>query len=231
MCGSAGKGHGLARRYAVADMTEPSTPSPKSRRTEYAEATKQAIIDAARLLFAREGYFATTVEQIARTARVAPATVYAVAGGKQGLMRTLGDVWSRAPIVAESLSRQDELTDPDEVLRQAVGTVRRMREDYGDIMRVLIATAPHSPDVHEALSLATKRYRDAVSAVARRLAETGGLPPGTTVAQASDILWFYLGYNGFFTLVDENGWSYDRAEAWLLSRARTALNGSADRAG
>src|SRR5258705_11212689 len=35
------------------------------------------------------GYFATKVDDIAALARVAPATVYAVSGGKQGLLRTL----------------------------------------------------------------------------------------------------------------------------------------------
>jgi hypothetical protein len=60
-----------------------------TRREEYAAATRQAIFDAAHLLFAKRGYFATKVEDIAAKARVAPATVYAVAGGKQGLLQTL----------------------------------------------------------------------------------------------------------------------------------------------
>jgi hypothetical protein len=38
-----------------------------------------------------------------------------------------------------------------------------------------------------------------------------------------DILWFYFGYAGFFTLVDDNGWSYPRAEQWLCTTAAAAL--------
>jgi AcrR family transcriptional regulator len=195
----------------------------KSRRSEYAEATRQAIVDAARLLFASKGYFSTTVEEIARQARVAPATVYAVAGGKQGLMRTLVDVWSQAPVVAESLGRQNLLSDPDEILRHAAATVRAMREEYGDIMRMLLATAPSNETAGEGLKVATGRYRAAVTAVAGRLGETGGLRPGMSVGQAADILWFYFGYGAFFTLVDDNGWSYDQAEQWLVGQARLAL--------
>ena len=30
--------------------------------------------------------------------------------------------------------------------------------------------------------------------------------------QAVDVFWFYFGYSGLFTLHDENGWSYERAE-------------------
>lgn len=43
------------------------------------------------------------------------------------------------------------------------------------------------------------------------------------VREATDILWFYLGYAGFFTLVDDNGWSYSKAEKWLLAAVSQAL--------
>ena len=199
-----------------------STP-PKSRRAEYAEVTRAGIVDAARRLFARQGYFATTVNEIAAAARVAPTTVYAVTGGKIGLIRTLVDVWTQAPIIAETQARQAKLTDPDEILRQSAASVRAMREEYGDIMRVLLATAPQDKTVAEGLQVATKRYRAALTHLATRLRETGGLHPDLSVPEATDTLWFYFGYTGFFTLVDDNGWSYERAEQWLVSQARTAL--------
>lgn len=46
---------------------------------------------------------------------------------------------------------------------------------------------------------------------------------GMDVREATDILWFYLGYAGFFTLVDDNGWSYSKAEKWLLAAVSQAL--------
>ncbi|MET8121124.1 helix-turn-helix domain-containing protein [Micromonospora sp. NPDC005189] len=199
------------------------TGPPKGRRAEYAAATHAAIIEAARLLFARNGYFATKIEDIAVEARVAPATVYAVTGGKQGLIRTLADLWSQAPIVAQTLSRHETLTDPDEILRDTASAVRAMRETYGDIMRLMLTTAPHHTEVAEDLRVATKRYRDAIEAVAVRLRDVGGLREGTTVAEATDILWFYFGYSSFFTLLDENGWTYEQAERWLVTHATAAL--------
>ena len=30
--------------------------------------------------------------------------------------------------------------------------------------------------------------------------------------EAADVLWFYLGLAGFFTLVDDNGWTFAKAE-------------------
>lgn len=202
-----------------------STPS-RSRRAEYAEATRVGIVDAARRLFSQKGYFSTTVNEIAEAARVAPTTVYAVAGGKQGLIRTLVDLWSQAPIVGETMARQAALTDPDEILRRSAASVRSMREDYGDIMRVLLATAPQDKTVDEALQVATQRYRGAITRLATRLSEVGGLHPDMTVDEATDTLWFYFGYAGYFTLVDDNGWSYDRAEQWLVDQASMALRKS-----
>src|SRR5579864_3133534 len=108
-----------------------------TRREEYAQATRQAILDAARKLFAERGYFATKVDDIAALARVAPATVYAVSGGKQGLLNALIDVWSLDPIVKVSLDRVEKLNDPAETLRFVASVVRQMREEFGDIMRVL----------------------------------------------------------------------------------------------
>jgi AcrR family transcriptional regulator len=200
-------------------VTEP----PKTRRAEYAEATQSAIVTAARELYARQGYFATTVEEIAKEARVAPATVYAVGGGKQGLLRTLADLWSQAPIVAEAMERQSRMTDPEEILRYTAGVVRSKRQDYGDIMRVVLATAPHNPAASEAVRLGTNRYRDAVATVAAHLSQVGGLHPDMTVQQATDTLWFYFGYAGFTTLVEDNGWTSERAEHWLVQQALTAL--------
>jgi len=194
-----------------------------SRRAEYAEATRRAAVDAARRLFSEKGYFATTVNEIAAAARDSPATVYAVNGGKQGLLRTLIDDWSVAPVVAEAHEKIEQLDDGTEILHYLAEKTREMREDYGDIIRTVIAAAPHDKTAAEGLALATSRYRGFEAFVAQRLADLGALREGMDVEEATDILWFYLGYAGFFTLVDDNGWSYAKAEKWLLAAVSQAL--------
>jgi hypothetical protein len=149
--------------------------------------------------------------------------VYAVNGGKQGLLRALIDVWSAAPVVAVAMEHIESLDDPVEILRYTTATVRGMRQDYGDIMRVVIAAAPHDATAAEGLALGTHRYRDGHGVAARRLAELNALRDGMDAAAALDILWFYLGYAGFFTLVDDNGWSYAKAEEWLCNAVSQAL--------
>ena len=194
-----------------------------SRRAEYAEATRHAIVVAARELFAQRGYAATRVDDIAASARVSPATVYAVAGGKQGLLRTLVDIWSQAPIVEETYRAVSSAETAEDVLRITASSVRQMREEWGDVMKIVINTAPMDEAAAAGLRLATERYRAGTDLVARRLADLGALKPEMSTEDASDILWFYFGYSGFFTLMDDNGWSLDRAEHWLRDMAATAI--------
>jgi AcrR family transcriptional regulator len=199
-----------------------------TRRDEYAQATRHAIVDAARRLFAERGYFATKVDDIAHLARVAPATVYAVTGGKYGLLTELIRIWTTDPMIEATTIHIGEMTDPVAIVRELAAGSRRMREQYEDIMRVVLATAPHDQAVAAALQTATKVYRKAFIPVAERLAKLGAMRPGIDVAGAVDLFWFYFGYTSYFTLHDDNGWSYERAENWLAEQAvRELLSGPA----
>ena len=61
----------------------------KTRRAEYAEATRQALIDAGRALFADRGFAATSTEEIVRNARVTRGALYHHFNGKAELFRAV----------------------------------------------------------------------------------------------------------------------------------------------
>jgi AcrR family transcriptional regulator len=194
-----------------------------TRREEYAQATRQAMVDAARRLFAERGYFATKVDDIAAEARVAPATVYA-AGGKRGLLDAVVLAWISDPIVEQALAKVAVSVDPVEVIRATASGVRQHREAFSDVIRLVLSTAPHDSDVAEQFKVATDAYRSAFVPTAERLAELGALRPELDIPAAVDLLWFYFGYSSYFTLHDDNHWSYQRAEQWLGDQAcRTLL--------
>lgn len=197
--------------------------SARGRRADYAALTRQAIIDAARTLFAAKGFFATTVEDIATSARVAPATVYAVGGGKHGLLHTLMDQWQNAPIIQATYEHIASLGDGEAILRATAAGTREVREQWGDVMRTVLATAPHDTRVAQSLAAVTGNYREGMALTAQRLADAGALKHGVSVVAATDILWFYFGYSSYFTLTDENGWPMADAEKWLLAQASLAL--------
>ncbi|MCQ7029660.1 TetR/AcrR family transcriptional regulator, partial [Escherichia coli] len=58
-------------------------------RAEQAAATRRAVLQAARDLFAEHGYAGTSISAIAARAGVAVDTVYAAAGRKPALLREL----------------------------------------------------------------------------------------------------------------------------------------------
>src|SRR5260370_7306391 len=65
--------------------TEPSA----MLRSQHAEATRRAVLAAARSLFGRNGYAQTSVDEIADAARVTKGAVYHHFAGKAALFRSL----------------------------------------------------------------------------------------------------------------------------------------------
>ena len=58
-------------------------------RSQHAEATRRAVLDAARTLFGRQGYTQTSVDEIADAARVTKGAVYHHFAGKEALFRAV----------------------------------------------------------------------------------------------------------------------------------------------
>jgi AcrR family transcriptional regulator len=160
-----------------ADVGEADGPPPAApnRRAEYAEATRRAVMEVARRLFIERGFFATTVREIADAARVSPATVYAVGGGKEALLQGWMQEWLTGPAFAESYARLYALDDADAILRMTAEVVGKLRSDWGDIMRVAVTTAPHHKEVANSLQLAREQYQRGFTNIANRLSELGAL--------------------------------------------------------
>jgi AcrR family transcriptional regulator len=185
------------------------------RRAEYAQATRRAILDAARELFVRKGYFGTKVEEIARAARVAPATVYAVGGGKNGLLRTLVESGTSAEDIPEILARIESFTEPHELIRFIVHASRVKFEEWSGLMRQVAAAAPQEPRVQEIQLIAHQSLRGGLALTAGRLAAMGALRAGVDASRATDVLWIHLCNAAYFVRTDDLGWSLDESEAWL----------------
>jgi AcrR family transcriptional regulator len=194
-----------------------------TRRERYALETRTAILDAARKLFARRGYFATTVDDIAAEAEVASATVYSSTGGKQGVLLEILDLWSLDPQIQATLQHVTTSTDPREVIDVLASAAREMRERWDDVVTIFLTTAPHDAGVAEQFTTFTNFYRQCIATIANRLANLDALRDGIDTAYATDVLWLYFGYGSLYTLRHENGWSYDRAERWLAAQAAREL--------
>jgi AcrR family transcriptional regulator len=194
------------------------------RRAEYAQLTRQAILGAARELFVRKGYFETRVEEIAAAARVAPATVYAVGGGKHGLLRTLITDGTTTGDVADTLARIKAITDPRELIGFLVQATRAQFEQWSGLMRQVVAAAPREPGVRESLTIAHDSMRNGFQLAADRLAELGALPAGVDTGRVTDLLWLHLCNAAWFIRTDDLGWTLDESEDWLTETLSGALH-------
>ncbi|MFG1923009.1 TetR/AcrR family transcriptional regulator [Cryptosporangium sp. NPDC048952] len=193
------------------------------RRAEYAQQTRQAIVDAARALFVEKGYFGTKVDEIAAAARVAPATVYAVGGGKHGLLRTLIESGTNSEEIPKILTRITASTDPDDLVRFIVRATREQFEQWSDLMRQVTAASPQEPTVREIQRIAHASMRHGLALTARQLAELGALRDDVDVDRATDLLWLHLCNSAYFIRTDDLGWSLDESEAWLNEALPRAL--------
>jgi AcrR family transcriptional regulator len=192
------------------------------RREQAAQATRQAILDAAQELFASHGYSRTTVTQIAKAAHVATNTVYTSVGGKPQLLAAITADGTNDPAVADTLAAVTSTTDPAEVIRLTAAGTRLVTERHSKGITVLLDSAQSDQNAAEMLRLALRRHRDTLTTIAQRLQELGALAPSDQ-DRAADIFWYLFGLTSWRTLTADLGWTFDQAEHWLTQRGIEAL--------
>ncbi|GLY28845.1 TetR/AcrR family transcriptional regulator [Kineosporia sp. NBRC 101731] len=201
----------------------PERAAPANRRERYAQMTREEVVSAARKLFATHGYEQTTVEKIAREAGVSTATVYAQCGGKEGLLRTLMDIWTTSPtvgrIIGDAVARP---TGAEKLEVLADGYIEHFLE-ANDIMSVLYRAAASSKPVEEFMEVAEQRHREALEAITQSIADVGALADGLSVGDAAKIIYFHFRYQQVVLAVETFGWGVDRAKEWSLERVKAAI--------
>lgn len=206
-----------------ADPPAADSPRAGGRRAEYAELTRQGIVSAASELFLQRGFTKTTVEAIAQRARVAVATVHAVGGGKHGLLQTVIEAATTDTDVQTTYDWISGATDGVFLLDHLCIETRARFERWNGLMRVVAAASSDVPAAAEAQQLAHHSLRGGLVRAGARLEELDALREGLDAPAATDQLWFFLSNNAYNTLVDDNGWSLDRAQTWLSKSLRALL--------
>jgi len=199
------------------------SPSDRPRREEYPDQTRAAVIAAARRLFAENGFFQTKVEQIAKLARVSPATVYAQCGGKQGLLRSLMDSWTQAPMVVKFEQAALAAADAALVTQTLSTAYLQITKQWGDVIRVVIDVAPHDDESGAVLATAQRRHNRSLMTICRHLEGIGALRDDVDARLASRIITYYYGLDGLLRTREVFGWSLERSNEWLLAHASAAV--------
>ncbi len=195
----------------------------RTRRDVAAEATRREILGAARRLFARNGFAATSIQQIADEAGVAVQTIYSSVGPKSKLVVALADLIDEEADVATLGRALGETDDPRELIARAVHLTRQVYERCGDIISVALSAARDDPDAAAVLGEGLRRHTDGTARAAMRLASMGALVPGTDGEQAGAVLSMMTSPASWEALVGASGWSYDEGEEWLTASLQTLL--------
>ena len=204
-------------------MKETSRSYDSPRRREAAAATRAAIAEAARSLFAERGWAATTVRDIARLAAVSEPTIYNAFGGKEGLALALLDELEADADVVQA--REEILTaagHPPAQLAALVGFDRRLFERGGDIMVLVREAGRTVPELADIYTESRHRGRGAQHVI------FGAWPDGTLRADvdldmACDVYAGISNVDTFRMLRDERGWDGDRIQDWWTASLSTLL--------
>ena len=186
-----------------------------SRRVAQAQETRRLILDAALDLFTRQGYGATSVNDIAAEAGVAVPTVYTSVGTKPELLRLLLDRVEQQTGMSDHVARVLSAEDPRATLVAQVALTRALVEHAGQIIVALRSAAGVEPGLATAYAEGMERHRTGARKTVQRIAESGALRPGVDADRAAAILATLTRPINWESLTGDFGWSFDDAEAWL----------------
>jgi AcrR family transcriptional regulator len=205
----------------VADVNPVARRYTSPLRRDAAARTRQAVLDAARELFAAHGYTATTVDRIAGRAGVSKPTVFAAAGSKHAILKQLRDIALAGdddPVpVAQRPWYREALAEPDprRALRLYARNATAIHRRAADIHEVLRAAAASDKDLHQLWAASEDERRGGAAIVIDALLQKSRLKPGLDRAAAIDIVWVLTASDTFWRLVRTRRWSHAQYESWL----------------
>lgn len=135
----------------------------RSRRLEYSESTRQALVDSAVHLFTGQGYAGTSLDEVARRARVTKGALYHHFSGKQALFEAAFEA-----VESAVMTRLAEIVDgPGEPWDRAMNGIRHYIEICLDpsYQRIVVHEAP--------VVMGWERWREAEDQFSFGLVRTG----------------------------------------------------------
>lgn len=211
-------------------MTESvKRPYSSAKRREQAEATRGAILRAARSLFIANGYTATTIQSVADEAGVAVQTVYAVFKNKRRLLDELiesaiaGADEAGANLFADrQVQAIAEERDPRRRAEMDAAMSRSIIERVAPIVQVARQAASADPEFAQVFTAMKARRRAEMTEAMKVLGGPDGRLRMTGQRAAATL---YVLYNPDVAdmLMGDYGWSAAKYEKWLADMLYSCL--------
>ena len=206
----------------MTDVKTSRRPYRSARRQIQLDATREAILQAARRLFRERGYGQTTITSIAAEADLAVPTVYKHFGTKRRLLLDLIDATINTR-VRPQLEAVLERTTP----RAQLAALARMCVDLAsgapDVVSMALNASVVDPELGVMFRQMAEGRRRSAALIARSLAAEGSLRPGVSEERARDVMFALAGPELYDMLVVRFGWSDVDFEAWLSSTLAASL--------
>jgi AcrR family transcriptional regulator len=192
-------------------------------RAESAEETRRGILDATYARIRAAPARPVSVDAVARDARVARSTVYAIFGSRAGLFEALtADLWERSGYdrLVEAASDPDVLVN----LRRGFLESTRMYANDRDVWRALFSMAQLDADaVGDSVRRAHEHRARSMAWLARRMKRAGVLRRRVGVERAAHVLWVLTSFEAADLLLSGRGLDADAATQVLLEMAERTL--------
>jgi AcrR family transcriptional regulator len=200
-------------------------PYSSAKRREQAEATREAILRAARNLFVAEGYTATTIQSVADEAGVAVQTVYAVFKNKRRLLDQL--IESAIAGADEHGAEQQvraiaEEKDPRRRAEMDAAMSRSIIKRVAPIVRVAQEAASSDSEFAKVFSEMKARRRAEMTEAVKVLGGPGGRLR-MTGQRAAATLYVLYSPDVAALLMGDYGWSPAKYEKWLAEMLYSCL--------
>jgi AcrR family transcriptional regulator len=205
-------------------MTNKRTPVKRrydsSRRLDQARATRRVIVEAAALLFVRNGYVATSVDEIAAEAGVGRATVFGI-GGKSELLKLAYDFavgGDDEPIRLVERPRSREIRAESDARRYLSGYAGLVTDIYtrlAGIHEAVRGAAQADPEVAALWKSINGERRRGADTIVADLRKRERLRDGLKPDAAADIVWLMNDPGNYHMLVHGRGWTKEQFETWL----------------
>ena len=196
------------------------------KREVLVEETRDRVIAAARELFSDAGFHSVTLDDVAKRAGVARATVYYQFESKYGL---LDNVIVNALQIqkAEGLQRAREHPDALSGMRMYIVEVCKFWDADRTLFRNVYGLAAIDAEAAALFDGYDDRRRELLTWLAKRLEDQGYLRPGVSQRRATDVLWLLSSFRSFDQLHTRAQLSLDDAAALLNDLAATILSDEA----
>lgn len=183
-----------------------------SKRRAAARARQEAVLDAARDLFLRQGFAATTISAVAESAGVSAETVYKSFGGKAGLVEALyrQALLGEGPVPAyERSDRLRTKADPREVVRGWSRLAMEVGPRVSAVQLLVRDAALVDPQLRGLLDELDKDRHRRMTENAEYLRSAGHLDPEVGVEHAADVMWAVTAPEVYELLVLRRGWTLE----------------------